>query len=75
MLFDYYSLYACLFSKEKQGVDSGGRGDGKNLRGNEGEEAVLRMYFVQTKSISIKGKKLKKKRFIFQDLDKSSGSV
>lgn len=31
--------------------------------------------FVQTKSISIKGKKLKKKRFIFQDLDKSSGSV
>lgn len=31
--------------------------------------------FVQTKSISIKGKKLKKKRFIFQDLDKSSGRV
>lgn len=45
MLFDYYSLYAC-FSKEKQGVHSHGRGDGKNLRGNEGGEVVLRIYFV-----------------------------
>ena len=46
-----------VYFLRRNGVDSDWRGDSRNLRGNEGEEAVLRIYFVQTKSIFNKKRK------------------
>lgn len=36
--------------RDRKGVDSEGRGGGKDLGGREGEESIIRMYFMRQES-------------------------
>lgn len=74
MLFDCYFLHACLFSKEKW-CGFGWERRWEESQRKRGRRSCTQNILCKQNLFSIKGEKLKKKRFIFQDLDKSSGSV
>jgi hypothetical protein len=52
----------CLLVRDRKGEDPDGRGDGEELGGLQGQETVIRMYYVRIKkSIFNKRKKQKEK--------------
>lgn len=48
--------------RDRKGVDSEGRVGGKDLGGREGEESIIRMYFMRQESPLNKRKKVLKEK-------------